>query len=141
MLNLQQQGLLSTLTLDDDEEEGVFLHDTPEPILTQKFTSTFIKVTKMMKPDSSAEATELLSVEYAFLRAMDSERGIESANVLTARAMETLIRLATAHAKCRASRSVDKDDAEAAIRLMRFAHFGMEGSQGEGGEEEDGGQR
>ena len=30
VLNLQQEeGLLSTLTLDDDEEEGVFLHDTP----------------------------------------------------------------------------------------------------------------
>ena len=106
---------------------------TPESILTQKFTSMFIEFMKMMKPELSAEATELLSVKYAFLRAMDSERGIESANVLTARAMETLIRLASVHAKCRASRSVEKGDVEAAIRVMWFAHYGMVGSHGEGG--------
>ena len=131
VFNLQQEeGLLSTLRLDDDEEEGVYLQNTSESILTQKFTRTFIKVMKMMKSELSSEAIDMLLVEYAYLRALDSERGIDSANVLslTARAMETLICLATAHAKCRTSRSVEQGDAEAAIRLMRFAHFGMEGS-------------
>ena len=52
----------------------------------------------------------------------------------------SLMKHPTAHAKCRASRSVDKDDAEAAIRVMRFAHYGMEGSHGGGGGEEDGGE-
>ena len=88
----------------------------------------------------------MLSVEYAYLRALDSERGINSANVLSPDSkgngnIDPLGNCTSAHAKCRASRSVDKDDAEAAIRLMRFAHFGMEGSHCEGGEEEDGGER
>ena len=61
---------------------------------------------------------------------------------LTARAMERSIRSATAHAKTRASRTVDPVDAEAVICLMHYAYFGIERSQGElddEGEEEDGG--
>ena len=46
--------------------------------------------------------------------------------------------LATAHAKSRASRSVDPEDAEAAIRLMCDAYFGSQRSRGEG--EEQGGE-
>lgn len=42
---------------------------------------------------------------------------------VTARSLETLIRLATAHAKARLSRSVDKKDADAAVELMQFALF------------------
>ena len=52
--------------------------------------------------------------------------------------METSIRLATAHAKSRASRSVEPEDAEAAIQLMRYAYFGSQRGQGEG--EEQGGE-
>ena len=53
--------------------------------------------------------------------------------------METSIRLATAHAKSRASRSVEPEDAEAAIQLMRYAYFGSQKNQGEG--EEQGGDK
>ena len=109
------------------------------PILTPSLTAKFIRVMKMMKPVLSVEATDLLAKEYTSMRALDSERGIDRANALTARAMETSIGLATAHAKSRASRSVDPEDAEAAIRLMRFVYFGSQRSQGEGeeqGEEE-----
>ena len=87
------------------------------PILTPSLTAKFIRVMKMMKPVLSVEATDLLAKEYTSMRALDSEKGIDRANALTARAMETSIGLATAHAKSRASRSVDPEDAEAAIRL------------------------
>ena len=42
---------------------------------------------------------------------------------VTARALETLIRLSTAHAKARLSVKVLAEDAEAAIEMVQYAYF------------------
>lgn len=42
---------------------------------------------------------------------------------VTARSLETMIRLASAHAKSRLCKTVDLEDAQAAIELVEFAYF------------------
>lgn len=42
---------------------------------------------------------------------------------MTARTLETLIRLSTAHAKARISKSVELEDSEVAVELVQYAYF------------------
>merc|ERR1712020_698304 len=72
------------------------------------------------------EACEMIGEEYSRLRSQDFESGADNnarTQPVTARALETLIRLSTAHAKARLSKSIEKEDAETAIQLVQFAYF------------------
>merc|ERR1712096_175960 len=82
-------------------------------------------IAKCMKPVLTEEASEMLADEYANLRANDFESGVARTQPVTARALETLIRLSTAHAKARLSKLVEAEDAELAIQLVQFAYFKM----------------
>merc|ERR1719470_299702 len=98
-----------------------------------------------MKPVLTEEASEMLADEYANLRANDFENGVARTQPVTPRALETLIRLSTAHAKARLSKLIEEEDAELAIQLVQFAYFkkvlekpGKRRSQdGSGSEEEE----
>uniref|UniRef100_A0A1A9UNX1 DNA replication licensing factor MCM3 n=1 Tax=Glossina austeni TaxID=7395 RepID=A0A1A9UNX1_GLOAU len=95
-----------------------------EKILSVEFMRKYIHIAKCMKPKLSEQACEVISNEYSRLRSQEDEQPqVARTQPITARTLETLIRLATAHARARMSKTVTADDAQAAIELVQFAYF------------------
>nr|XP_032515771.1 DNA replication licensing factor Mcm3 [Danaus plexippus plexippus] len=130
--------MLSTENPDNDEVEDTkdtiyekydpLLHgnlrNKKDQILSTKFMRKFIHIAKLMKPKLTQEASDVIADEYARLRNQDMmESDVARTQPVTARTLETLIRLATAHAKCRLSFTVSEADALAAIDLVHYAYF------------------
>ena len=59
----------------------------------------YIHIAKCIRPVMTDEASSMISEEYANLRAADFGGDKARTQTVTARALETLIRLSTAHAK------------------------------------------
>ncbi|KAJ3019563.1 MCM DNA helicase complex subunit [Thoreauomyces humboldtii] len=77
-----------------------------------------------VKPVLTAEATDFICHEYTELRAAKEGEGDKYRTMpITARTLETLIRLSTAHAKARLSQRVEKVDAELAVEILKFALY------------------
>ncbi|KAL7871880.1 hypothetical protein SRHO_G00068630 [Serrasalmus rhombeus] len=95
-----------------------------EKVVTMEFIRKYIHVAKLVKPVLTQEASDYIAEEYSKLRSHDQVNS-DSARTMpvTARALETMIRLATAHAKARMSKTIDLGDAEVALELMQFAYF------------------
>ncbi|XP_068090838.1 maternal DNA replication licensing factor mcm3-like [Hyperolius riggenbachi] len=93
-------------------------------IVSMQFIRKYIHVAKLIKPTLTAEAADLISQEYAKIRSHEEMNNDRARTMpVTARALETLIRLATAHAKVRMSKTIDQQDAEVALELVQFAYF------------------
>ncbi|XP_012251118.2 DNA replication licensing factor Mcm3 [Athalia rosae] len=120
----------------DDEEAETLIYEKYDPllhgssraksdqILSAKFMRKYIHIAKCMKPKLTEQASEVIADEYSRLRSEDAVKSdVARTQPITARALETLIRISTAHAKARLSRTVDVDDAYAAIELVQFAYF------------------
>merc|ERR1711994_116950 len=108
----------------DKNDGGLGSTRSKDRVLSPEFVKKYIEIAKCMKPSLTEEACEMIGEEYAKLRSQDFENA-ETARTqpVTARALETLIRLSTAHAKARLSKTVDAVDAETAIELVQFAYF------------------
>merc|ERR1719228_691656 len=129
--------VLSTRDLaESNEEEGdtpvyekydALLHGNSrkktDKIVSVQFMKKYIHIAKCIRPVLSKEASDMLADEYANLRSSDFEAGQARTQPVTPRALETLIRLATAHAKSRLSKTIEEQDAEVAIELVQFAYF------------------
>ncbi|KAK7487331.1 hypothetical protein BaRGS_00021420 [Batillaria attramentaria] len=91
----------------------------------RQFMRKYIHVAKALSPVLTRAASDLIAEEYAKLRSQDSlqQDNLARTQPVTARSLETMIRLATAHAKCRLSKTVDREDAECAVELVQFAYF------------------
>ncbi|KAK7867743.1 hypothetical protein R5R35_002247 [Gryllus longicercus] len=121
-------------TADEQEETPIFekydalLHGNSrsknEKIISMPFMRKYIHIAKCIKPVLTEEASNALAEEYSRLRSQDTaDSDVARTQPVTARALETLIRLSTAHAKARLSRTVNLEDAQAAIELVQFAYF------------------
>lgn len=129
--------LLTTLNLEDNQEQELQVYDKYDATLhgpvhnkKQKFVNLmfmrkYIHLAKGLKPQLTKEAADMIADEYSKLRSHDhmQEDNVARTQPITVRSLETMIRLATAHAKSRLANKVEERDAEVAIELVRFACF------------------
>ncbi|KAI1241320.1 hypothetical protein IHE44_0009799 [Lamprotornis superbus] len=95
-----------------------------EKVVSMEFMRKYIHVAKMIKPVLTEESASYIAEEYSRLRSQSQTNSdVARTSPITARTLETLIRLSTAHAKARMSKTVDLQDAEAALELVQFAYF------------------
>lgn len=93
-------------------------------VLTIAFVKKYIQYAKArIHPVLTRPAAEWITNVYANLRNDELSANQRKTSPLTARTLETLIRLATAHAKSRLSPTVDEMDAEVAEEILRYALF------------------
>ena len=93
-------------------------------VLSIPFMKKYIQYAKTrIKPVLTQEAADRIADIYVGLRNDDMESNQRKTSPMTVRTLETLIRLATAHAKSRLSNRVEDRDAAAAESILRFALF------------------
>ncbi|KAL7629037.1 MCM DNA helicase complex subunit [Parahypoxylon ruwenzoriense] len=93
-------------------------------VISIPFMKKYIQYAKTrVKPVLTQDASERIAEIYVGLRNDEMEGNQRRTSPLTVRTLETLIRLATAHAKSRLSNRVEERDAIAAESILRFALF------------------
>ena len=89
-------------------------------VLTKEFLRKFIHYAKkQVAPVLSDDAMEAISSDYATMRAKSGTKNLP----VTARTLETIIRVATAHAKARLADTVEVQDVKVATELINFCLF------------------
>lgn len=93
-------------------------------VLSIPFIKKYIQYAKSrIKPVLTKGAADHIVTTYSALRNDELHGNQRKTSPMTARTLETLIRLSTAHAKARLSSRVDEKDAKAAESILRFALF------------------
>ncbi|KAH0102437.1 DNA replication licensing factor mcm3, partial [Aureobasidium melanogenum] len=93
-------------------------------VLSIPFIKKYIQYAKSrIKPVLTSGAANHIIATYSALRNDEIESNQRKTSPMTARTLETLIRLSTAHAKSRLSNRVEQKDAEVAEGILRFALF------------------
>jgi DNA replication licensing factor MCM3 len=104
-------------------------------ILQHEFLRKFLHFAKTrIRPELTDGAREFIANRYAEMRCRQDERTLP----VTARTLETVIRLASAHAKARLSNIVEaKPDCEMAMDILSFALYHEDGEQKNNGTDVD----
>lgn len=93
-------------------------------ILSIPFMKKYIQYAKTrIRPVLTQSASDRIADIYVGLRNDEMEGNQRRTSPLTVRTLETMIRLATAHAKARLCSRVEEQDAVAAESILRFALF------------------
>jgi DNA replication licensing factor MCM3 len=93
-------------------------------IFTKEFLRKYLFYAKTYKPELTDIAMEVISSAYANMRSKQTQRNLP----VTARSLETIIRLSTASAKARLSHYVEEQDADQALALINYVMFHEIGS-------------
>ena len=92
--------------------------------ISMPFIKKFIQYAKSRcKPVLTKEASDYITTCYGNLRNEEMQANQRRTSPMTARTLETLIRLSTAHAKSRLSSRVEESDAIVAEEILKFALF------------------
>ncbi|MCO5571154.1 hypothetical protein L7F22_024888 [Adiantum nelumboides] len=96
--------------------------------LTIKFLKKYIHYAKSRhQPVLSDEASEQIASAYAEMRNASADNKSGGGTLpITARSLETIIRLSTAHAKLKLRNQVLKADVDAALKVLNFAVYHKE---------------
>ncbi|XP_054900602.1 DNA replication licensing factor MCM3 [Poeciliopsis prolifica] len=109
------------------EKHNNLLHGSKkkkDKILSKEFMRKYIHIAKIITPVLTEEAANHIAEEYSRLRSQEQlAADVARTSPVTARTLETLIRLSTAHAKARMSKAVELEDTEVAVELVQFAYF------------------
>ena len=112
--------------MDDDDEGGDSEDDRDGPkveLLHMDFIQKFIHYAKnRVDPQLTDVAREHIANAYNEIR----QRQQNSAMPVTARTLETIIRLSTGHAKARLSNKVEEEDVNEALDILRFALYSVQ---------------
>lgn len=93
-------------------------------VLSIPFIKKYIQYAKTrIKPVLTKGAADHIVATYSALRNDELEGNQRKTSPMTARTLETLIRLSTAHAKSRLSNRVEEVDSKIAESVLRFALF------------------
>eukprot|EP00796_Vickermania_ingenoplastis_P010576 gene10576-7346_t len=94
-------------------------NSTGESIPSVSFLRAYIQLAKQGTPLLTEHSQQLVSDNYVQLRAEQQEDGGRDGFFVTARTLEAIVRLSTAHAKLRLSPLVEKEDVDVAMQLLR----------------------
>lgn len=104
---------------DNSNKDAVFTTTVfGQKLYTREFLRKFVSYAKKRTPKMLPEAMALIQEKYVYLRSGASR---QVTLPITARSLETLIRLSTAHAKCRLSNEITIKDVEGAFEIMEYA--------------------
>ena len=95
------------------------IDDHATDVLSQDFLRKYIYYAKTKKPELTEEAREYIANRYAEMRSKQDDKTLP----VTARSLETIIRLSSAHAKARLSLSIDLGDCKSAMDVLSFALY------------------
>ncbi|KAF2422456.1 DNA replication licensing factor mcm4 [Tothia fuscella] len=107
---------------------GMYLEDAPEnastlEILPVEFLTAYISYARQtIQPKLTTAASKTLVDAYVAMRALGADVRTQDRRITaTTRQLESMIRLAEAHAKMRLSPTVESSDVEEAVRLIKSA--------------------